>query len=225
MSIDITSLSAKELDALINQAKKRKTTLSKRKPIAAVRKKLTRSGQGRGLHDRRTVRRRAAPKPRRRVPPRPAQDAPRATSSARSRRSTAIPATPAKPGPAAASSRAGWPRIPRPGPQAGRVPDQVIRGNPEFRQNAGLSAGVSLPARAVAAPSQVPPARQQQVAEQQPAISASRIFSTASSASWPATTSCCWISVSSPRRLALPGTSMMMPGTRMMAPGRFHQRA
>ena len=41
MSIDITGLSAKELDALINQAKKRKTTLIKRKPIAAVRKKLT----------------------------------------------------------------------------------------------------------------------------------------------------------------------------------------
>jgi DNA-binding protein H-NS len=41
MSIDITGLSAKELDVLINQAKKRKTTLVKRKPIAAVRKKLT----------------------------------------------------------------------------------------------------------------------------------------------------------------------------------------
>jgi DNA-binding protein H-NS len=41
MSIDITGLSAKELDALINQAKKRKTTLNKRKPIAAVRRKLT----------------------------------------------------------------------------------------------------------------------------------------------------------------------------------------
>ena len=41
MSIDITGLSKKELDALINQAKKRKSTLSKRKPIAAVRKKLT----------------------------------------------------------------------------------------------------------------------------------------------------------------------------------------
>jgi DNA-binding protein H-NS len=41
MSIDITGLSTKELDALINQAKKRKTTLSKRKPIAVVRKKLT----------------------------------------------------------------------------------------------------------------------------------------------------------------------------------------
>ena len=41
MSIDITGLSAKELDALINQAKKRKSTLSRRKPIAAGRRKLT----------------------------------------------------------------------------------------------------------------------------------------------------------------------------------------
>src|SRR5687768_3660843 len=41
MSIDLNSLSAKELDALINQAKKRKTTLTKRKPLAAVRQKLT----------------------------------------------------------------------------------------------------------------------------------------------------------------------------------------
>ena len=40
MSIDLNALSAKELDALINQAKKRKTTLNKRKPIAAVRKRL-----------------------------------------------------------------------------------------------------------------------------------------------------------------------------------------
>ncbi|MGN6513685.1 MAG: H-NS histone family protein [Lysobacteraceae bacterium] len=40
MSIDINRLSPKELDVLINQAKKRKTTLSKRKPIAAVRKKV-----------------------------------------------------------------------------------------------------------------------------------------------------------------------------------------
>ena len=41
MSIDLNGLSAKELDALIAQAKKRRTTLSKRKPIALVRKKLT----------------------------------------------------------------------------------------------------------------------------------------------------------------------------------------
>jgi DNA-binding protein H-NS len=41
MSIDLNKLSAKELDSLINKAKKRKTTLVKRKPIAAVRKKLT----------------------------------------------------------------------------------------------------------------------------------------------------------------------------------------
>ena len=41
MSIDLNGLSARELEALIAQAKKRKTTLSKRKPIAVVRKKLT----------------------------------------------------------------------------------------------------------------------------------------------------------------------------------------
>ena len=41
MSIDLNGLSARELDALIAQAKKRRTTLSKRKPIAVVRKKLT----------------------------------------------------------------------------------------------------------------------------------------------------------------------------------------
>ena len=40
MAIDLHSLSPRELDSLINQAKKRKTTLSKRKPIAAVRKKV-----------------------------------------------------------------------------------------------------------------------------------------------------------------------------------------
>ncbi|GAB3348487.1 H-NS histone family protein [Lysobacter tyrosinilyticus] len=48
MSIDITGLSAKELDALINQAKKRKTTLNKRKPIATVRKKLTELARAEG---------------------------------------------------------------------------------------------------------------------------------------------------------------------------------
>lgn len=41
MSIDLNGLSAKELDALIAQAKKRRTTLSKRKPIALVRNKLS----------------------------------------------------------------------------------------------------------------------------------------------------------------------------------------
>ena len=41
MSIDLSGLSAKELESLIAQAKKRRTTLSKRKPIALVRKKLT----------------------------------------------------------------------------------------------------------------------------------------------------------------------------------------
>jgi len=40
MSIDLNGLSARELEALIAQAKKRKTTLSKRKPAAVVKKKL-----------------------------------------------------------------------------------------------------------------------------------------------------------------------------------------
>ncbi len=40
MSIDIDSLSTKELSALISQAKKRKTTLTKRKPITQVRKRM-----------------------------------------------------------------------------------------------------------------------------------------------------------------------------------------
>jgi DNA-binding protein H-NS len=41
MSIDITRLSTKELDALIDQAKKRKHTLAKRKPLSVVRARLT----------------------------------------------------------------------------------------------------------------------------------------------------------------------------------------
>jgi DNA-binding protein H-NS len=40
MSIDLNGLSAKELDALISQAKRRMTTLKKRKPVATVRSKL-----------------------------------------------------------------------------------------------------------------------------------------------------------------------------------------
>ena len=38
MSINLDQLSAKELDFLINKAKKRKTALVKRKPIAAARR-------------------------------------------------------------------------------------------------------------------------------------------------------------------------------------------
>lgn len=40
MSINLEGLSAKELQALIAQASKRKKTLAKRKPIAQVRKKV-----------------------------------------------------------------------------------------------------------------------------------------------------------------------------------------
>lgn len=48
MAIDINSLSPKELDALINQAKKRRTTLAKRKPLATVRSKLTQLARAEG---------------------------------------------------------------------------------------------------------------------------------------------------------------------------------
>lgn len=40
MSINLDGLSAKELQALIAQASKRRKTLARRKPVAAVRKKL-----------------------------------------------------------------------------------------------------------------------------------------------------------------------------------------
>ncbi len=40
MAIDLNALSAKELDTLIEQAKQRKTALKKRKPIAAIRKRI-----------------------------------------------------------------------------------------------------------------------------------------------------------------------------------------
>jgi DNA-binding protein H-NS len=58
MSIDLNGLSAKELDTLIANAKKRRTTLSKRKPIAEVRRKLTALARAEGLFGRGTVRRR-----------------------------------------------------------------------------------------------------------------------------------------------------------------------
>ena len=48
MSIDINSLSTKELELLISHARKRKTTLSKRKPIAVVRQKVTRLAKNEG---------------------------------------------------------------------------------------------------------------------------------------------------------------------------------
>lgn len=48
MSIDLTSLSAKELEALISQAKKRRATLSKRKPVAVVRRRLTELARAEG---------------------------------------------------------------------------------------------------------------------------------------------------------------------------------
>ena len=48
MALDVNKLSARELDLLISQAKTRKTTLSKRKPIAVVRAKLTQLAKAEG---------------------------------------------------------------------------------------------------------------------------------------------------------------------------------
>ncbi|MBD9369543.1 H-NS histone family protein [Xanthomonas sp. XNM01] len=48
MSIDLNSLSAKELGSLITTAKKRQATLAKRAPIAKVRSKLTRLAKAEG---------------------------------------------------------------------------------------------------------------------------------------------------------------------------------
>jgi DNA-binding protein H-NS len=48
MPIDVNTLSVRELDQLIAQAKKRKTTLAKRKPIALVRRKLTQLAKAEG---------------------------------------------------------------------------------------------------------------------------------------------------------------------------------
>ena len=44
MTIDIDRLSARDLDTLISKAKKRKTTLGTRKPVATVRRKVAALG-------------------------------------------------------------------------------------------------------------------------------------------------------------------------------------
>ena len=48
MAVDINELSAKELDSLITKAKRRKTALAKRKPIATVRAKLRAQAKAEG---------------------------------------------------------------------------------------------------------------------------------------------------------------------------------
>lgn len=48
MAIDLNSMSAKELEALIGQAKKRRTLLSKRKPVATVRRRLEQLARAEG---------------------------------------------------------------------------------------------------------------------------------------------------------------------------------
>lgn len=48
MTIDLNELSARELDSLITKARKRKTTLQKRKPVATVRAKLRAAAKAEG---------------------------------------------------------------------------------------------------------------------------------------------------------------------------------
>lgn len=48
MSIDLTGLSAKQLGALIKNAKKQQTVVAKRAPIAKVRTQLTRAAKAQG---------------------------------------------------------------------------------------------------------------------------------------------------------------------------------
>ena len=48
MTIDINTLSARELETLITKARKRKTTLNKRKPVTQVRKKLAQLAKNEG---------------------------------------------------------------------------------------------------------------------------------------------------------------------------------
>jgi DNA-binding protein H-NS len=48
MTIDLNDLSTRELDALITRAKKRKTTLKRRKPIASVRASLRAAAKAEG---------------------------------------------------------------------------------------------------------------------------------------------------------------------------------
>lgn len=103
MSIDLSGLSAKQLSALIKNAKKQQTVVAKRAPIAKVRTQLVRAAKAQGYSIEELFGASASA-----GPGRPAGRVP-AASWARCRRSIATPATPRKPGPAVASSRAGWP--------------------------------------------------------------------------------------------------------------------
>ena len=71
MTIELERLSARELDALINKAKKRKTVLGKRKPVATVRRKVAALAKSEGYTiDELFGAARAAPKARKAAAPR-----------------------------------------------------------------------------------------------------------------------------------------------------------
>lgn len=108
MSIDLSGLSAKQLGALIKNAKKQQTVVAKRTPIAKVRTQLTRAAKAHGYSIEELFGASASAGQVVRLPLPSRARAP-AASWARCRRSIATRPIPRKPGPAVASSRAGWP--------------------------------------------------------------------------------------------------------------------
>ena len=73
MTIQLERLSPRELDALITKAKKRKSALGKRKPVAAVRRKVAALAKAEGYTiDELFGTAKAAPKPRKAAGPRKA---------------------------------------------------------------------------------------------------------------------------------------------------------
>ena len=113
MSINLESLSTKELSELISKANLRKKVLAKRKPANQVKAAVAKFLKSTGWTFDELYGRASAPKAAARPPRSSRARPPRAAASARSPRSTATRPMPRRPGPAAASSRAGWPRKPR----------------------------------------------------------------------------------------------------------------
>lgn len=109
MSIDLTGLSARELGALIRTAKKQQTIVAKRRPITKVRAQLIKLAKTEGYTIEELFGDAPAPRARKVAKVAKAPRRPLAASWARLRRSTATRPTRRKPGPAVASSRAGWP--------------------------------------------------------------------------------------------------------------------
>ena len=175
MSIDLNRLSAKELDALINQAKKRKTTLTKRKPLAVVRQKLTALARAEGYSIAELFGAGSSAKPapaaagqaHQHQGPQARQGRAEIPQPGQSRRNLG------RPRPAAEMARDGN----RQGPGAGRIPDQVGRSQLTHQAKRRPQAGVFCLTTVVSRQwicmgrrtngAKIPSRRHQQVAEQQ----------------------------------------------------------